>query len=197
MNKSIVLLLCLFLMFGCATNDSGQYKRDVSLATVLEPTLNKDGSVLPDIWWYDQSGSKTSLRSIARDKKGVISFWATWCIPCKVNISSMRELQRNAKGEKVLFLGISTLEQTEPAYRLDFVSRFVAERELGFQILLDDDEGSLWKAFGLKKGAVPTNIFFSSSGKIVKSRSGAMSEEALANELNDIDNETTSNASGF
>ena len=59
MNKSIVLLVYLLSLIGCGTKDSGQFKRDVSLATVLEVTHNKEGAPLPDIWWYTPGGPKT------------------------------------------------------------------------------------------------------------------------------------------
>ncbi len=79
------------------------------------------------------------------DYKGkiiVMSFWATWCVPCRTEMPAIdKKYRQNRDSENFVVLGVD-LQQDEG---IDSVKRFVGEVRAAFPILLDSD-GSAEKA---------------------------------------------------
>jgi thiol-disulfide isomerase/thioredoxin len=57
-----------------------------------------------------------------KDKILVVDFWATWCVPCKVEIPEYNALRAKYKDRGVEFLGV-TFESSEQDTR-DFIKEF-------------------------------------------------------------------------
>ncbi len=64
------------------------------------------GSAAPDFEWNAASG-KTEKLSDLRGKTVVITFWATWCEPCRAEMPAM---QRVARQTDAVFLAVDLLE---------------------------------------------------------------------------------------
>ncbi len=48
--------------------------------------------------------------SAFKGKVVVMDYWATWCVPCIGGFPRMRQLQERYKNERVVFLGITSLQ---------------------------------------------------------------------------------------
>ncbi len=185
MKVRFFLLVMLFLQAACThKSDNKKYMRSVSKTSNMVPSTGKgEGAGIPEFNWYDEKGKLLSFKEMAKGKVVVVNYWATWCIPCKRNLVALRKIRNQIDEKDLLVIGVATYETTEPAYLLDFVSKFVTERDFGYQVLLDDDKASLWTSFGLDPGAVPTTIFINREGKVASSRTGALDEEVMLQEI--------------
>ena len=186
--KSLLIVLFIITSLGaCVTKNDEKVMRDVSKPEIIRPAVQKgDLYASPEIKWPSSDGKMHSFKEMTRGKVVLVNFWATWCIPCKITLASLRAVQQKYSNKDVVILGISTYETTDPAYRLDFVSKFVAERDFGYPVLLDEDDKALWGAFGMKAGGVPTMVFINRDGFIEKTTRGSMSEKELTRELDKL-----------
>ena len=94
----------------------------------------------------------------------VISFWATWCAPCKQLLTRLEKMRLEHPGMHVLAISIddsSTLAGVKP---------YVSGKKFGFSVLLDTDSKVL-RMFDPEK-KVPMTIVADKSGNIVYSRVG-------------------------
>jgi thiol-disulfide isomerase/thioredoxin len=107
---------------------------------------------------------------LQKDQTYVVEFWATWCVPCKVSIPHLTELQKKYKDVK--FIGVSVIE-SKPAK----VEPFVKEmgEKMVYTVATDDVpkgaepvEGKMVKNWMLASGSegIPT-AFLVKSGKVI------------------------------
>ena len=103
----------------------------------------------------------------------VLSFWASWCVPCRQEMPAFQAVHRQAGGA-VRFVGIDTRDTTQAA--LAFVRVTGVTYASGY-----DPTGataSAWGVFGL-----PTTLFVSSSGAILARHVGGLSVPELRGDL--------------
>jgi peroxiredoxin len=94
----------------------------------------------------DLSGNEVSLEDY-RGKVILINFWATWCLPCRIEMPSMEKLYAKFNNDGFTILAIDMLEDD------DSVRAFKEEYKLNFPILLDSD-GSVAQFYGVM--SIPT-----------------------------------------
>lgn len=183
-RKVSLLLLVAGLFSGCFKKETTNYIKNVSYYDeIITYSEGGDGKPAPDFSWYNEDGELTTFKEYTEGKVVFVNFWATWCQFCKMTFSSLRAINIDYANQDVVVVGIATHERTEAIYRLDFVSKFVRERDMGFPVIIDDDENSLWAAFGMEPGGVPTTVMVDRSGRIVKAFSGTRTEEGFADEI--------------
>jgi thiol-disulfide isomerase/thioredoxin len=102
-------------------------------------------------------GSRQSLSSF-KGKVVFLSFWATWCGPCKEELPSIQALYGKLSGKGFVVLAVDLGENTSK------VSQFVKEHNLTFPILLDTDS-AVGATFGTS--SIPTNYILDRSGRII------------------------------
>ena len=136
------------------------------------------GQVAPGFELPDLSGKLHRLEDL-RGKVVLLNFWATWCMPCRVELPLLEELHR-ARGnraraeqthaqESLLVLGVNN--ETEEKAR-----RFVQERDLTFPNLADA-ENTLARAYSVE--SIPTTVVIGKDGKVAFYAVGPQTLEQL------------------
>jgi peroxiredoxin len=132
----------------------------------LEDLLQKAGFDIPksdfmaeDFSLETLAGKKVSLASF-RGKVVLLSFWATWCGPCKIEMPAMEKLyqQMKAKGLEILAVDVSEDKAV--------VSSFIAKYGYTFPVLMDT-QGEVSGSAMYSAGAIPVNYIIDRSGKLI------------------------------
>lgn len=141
---------------------------------IAETTLINAGDVAPDFTVEMLDGKKVTL-SAQRGKVVLISFWATWCPPCRLELSHMQKdvIDRFA-GEDLVVLPISRGETRQK------VEEYITKMGYTFPIGLDPDQ-SIYRKYALNY--IPRSILVGRDG--VVAYVGVGYDEQIAKELDE------------
>jgi peroxiredoxin len=106
---------------------------------------------------------KTIALAQLRGKVVFLSFWATWCPPCRVEMPSMERLYREFKDQGLVMLAVDMGESGRQ------VVRFMKEFRLTFPALLDADS-QVASRYGVQ--GIPTTFLIDRSGRGVGAARG-------------------------
>jgi peroxiredoxin len=87
-----------------------------------------------------------------------LSFWATWCGPCKQELPSAQALYEKLKSRGFLILAVDVMEESKT------VNDFVKANRMTFPVLLDTD-GRVGGEYDAR--SIPTNYIIDRKGKIL------------------------------
>tara|TARA_B100000029_G_scaffold427204_1_gene436494 strand:- start:2553 stop:3095 length:543 start_codon:yes stop_codon:yes gene_type:complete len=112
----------------------------------------------------DERGKTWSLSTL-QGKVVVLNFWATWCVPCRKELPSMRVLTETLDSERFQLLAINVGEDLSDIQK--FIGNF--DPPLNFPILLDTNMKvvSEWGVRG-----VPTTYIIDKKGRLVEFAEG-------------------------
>ena len=105
------------------------------------------------------------------DLKGkvvVVDFWATWCVPCKVEIPEYNKLRAKLKDQGVEFLGVTF----ESGSSVENVKPFLKELQIEYPVVMGTDEVDV--AFGGHPG-IPTTFLIGKDWKVYRKIFGSSS----------------------
>ena len=103
---------------------------DPQFALAMKKLEENDAAIEhADFTLRDVDGKSWTLQSL-HGKVVLVNFWATWCPPCRKEMPDLDALYRKFKDKGLVVLAISDEEMAK-------VKPFLAERNLGFPILLD------------------------------------------------------------
>ena len=119
--------------------------------------------LVPDLALPDATGRLHRLRDF-EGKVVVINFWATWCLPCKLEIPFFNQVYGEFRAQGVEFIGIS----------LDVsgwkdIEEFQKEVSIEYLVVLGDDKTA--EAFGGLPG-LPVTIYVDRQGRIARKNIG-------------------------
>jgi thiol-disulfide isomerase/thioredoxin len=176
--KPIVLLcasMLLAVLLGSCTARPGAQATGSQPRTEPTPAVSSGGSAIndmllkagfavpnSDVEATDFSlpaldGIKQSLASY-RGRFVFLSFWATWCGPCKQEIPSLQALYEKLKQKGFVVVAVDLAE--EPST----VRAFVKAHAMTFPVVLDSD-GAIGGAYGAQ--SIPTNFLVDRKGKVL------------------------------
>ena len=137
-------------------------------------TLIHAGDVAPDFTVEMLDGSKVTLSEL-RGKVVLVGFWATWCPPCRQELSHMQKdvIDRFA-GKELVVLPISRGEKRQT------VEEYIAKMGYTFPIGLDGDQ-SIYKKYATNY--IPRCFVINSRG--VVEYAGVGYDEEIAKEVHD------------
>lgn len=127
---AILAISVLLVLSGC--------DRPQATAPALRAEIGKPA---PDFNLKDTQGRFWTLSEL-RGKVVFINFWATWCPPCREEMPSMENLNRQLSGKA--FQMLTVLNNDDP----ELADKFVSKVGGTFPVLVDAD-GRLAAAYGL------------------------------------------------
>ncbi len=151
---ALVVAIIFWPVEAKATNSS----TPTAQADIEATTLIHAGDVAPDFTVEMLDGSRITLSEL-RGKVVLVNFWATWCPPCRQEMSHLQKdvIDRFA-GKDVVVLPISRGEKRET------VEAFIDKMGYTFPIGLDGDQ-SIYKKYA--SNYIPRSVVAGKDGKVV------------------------------
>lgn len=139
------------------------------------------GDVPPGRLGVTAAGERVDLGAY-RGRVVIISFWATWCSPCRKEMTALAALQRHVSKDQLIVLAINWRED-----RRTFVAikKVLKERDVDLT-LISDDMGHLGKQYDVD--AIPHMIIVGRDGRIAAIHLGYGEDEIpeLVDEINGL-----------
>lgn len=148
----------------------------VALAIYVGPQVDlvEPGDRAPD---FHAKNLRTGRPAALNDYRGqvvLLNVWATWCLPCRVEMPAMERLHRRLAGTDFRLVAVSIDKEDE-----DKVMAYVRELGLTFDIL-HDQPGEIQQIY--QTTGVPESFLLDRDGVIVKKVIGAVEWDAPVNE---------------
>src|SRR5437879_11630487 len=145
-------------------------------ATVL--SSQAPGSTAPDFTLKTLAGDTVSLSGF-RGHPVFLNFWASWCTPCRGEMSDIIAAYDAHKDQHLQVLAINLTDQEH----LSDARRFVDELHMPFPVLLDY-KGKVRKRYALR--GVPTSVFIDARGIVRLVNPGPITSETIESGLAEI-----------
>jgi thiol-disulfide isomerase/thioredoxin/outer membrane lipoprotein-sorting protein len=120
-------------------------------------------------------GIEFNLKEL-RGKVVLLDFWATWCLPCRIELPIVEKIHKEFKDKGLVVLGIDD----EPA---DQVRPFLKETGITFPTLLDTED----VVDRYQVQAIPSMILIDREGKVAWQQLGTTSETGLRKALQKLE----------
>ena len=98
----------------------------------MVPNLQQmnQSSPLPDFALPDPAGKKTALKDF-RGKLVMLNFWASWCVPCREEMSAVERLYQEFQNKGFVILGVNVRDKREDAVAV------IKELNLTYPVVFD------------------------------------------------------------
>jgi cytochrome c biogenesis protein CcmG/thiol:disulfide interchange protein DsbE len=156
----------------------GQSEEPKTAAAVGPQVTDEDpaGAVAPGFELKLLEGSgKTMKLSELKGKAVVLDFWATYCMPCKIEMPWFVDLQKKYGPQGLQVVGVAVDDEGE-----NVIARFSKAMGVNYPILLGTE--SIVQSYGNLPG-LPTTFFIDRSGKVVAREVGLVSESKIVDHI--------------
>lgn len=130
------------------------------------------GKAAPAFTLVTLDGKKVSLA----DYKGrpvLVNFWATWCVPCKLEMPWFEELHAKYAGQKFEILGIAQDDAGK-----DEIAKSAKKLGVTYPILLTDGKDTVANAYG-GVDVLPMSFYVDAKGVVVEVTAGLSSKDEI------------------
>ena len=107
----------------------------------------------------------------------VVNFWAPWCAPCRREIPTLIEIQRDyaARGVRVLGIAFDAEEQ---------VRRFAEEYDIDYPLFVTGNRSAMYNvAFDNPSGSLPYTALLDRDQRILFQHNGELTSQQLREQL--------------
>jgi len=127
--------------------------------------VEKEYRALPIVKIKSLKGKKISTKKILKEKYTIMSFWATWCVPCLKEMKELDILHHKYKDENFQVVGISV----DDSKTIKKIKTTLKSKKISYPVYLDTEQ----KFFGkFNTEALPFSILVSPDGEILWEHSG-------------------------
>lgn len=164
------------------------YKKQQERASQFASYIGNPAPVFEN--YENFKGGTTSLSDL-KGKYVYVDVWATWCGPCKREIPSLKEVEKNYHGKKIEFVSISVdngrgyKEKTVEASKVGW-KKMVADKELGGIQLFSDKAWESDFVKGFKIRGIPRFILIDPEGNVVNADAPRPSSPKLIKLFNSL-----------
>ena len=151
--------------------------------TISNAPESVDGNTLPAVNVKTLDGKSVNIQDlVGKGQPTVISFWATWCSPCKRELDAIAEIYPDWQEEYGVELLAVTIDDARGVAK---VPAMVASKGWEYEILSDSKQ-ELQRALNFQ--TVPQTFLLDAKGEIVYTHSGYTSgdEYELEDEIKKI-----------
>ena len=144
---------------------------------MVETTLGQ--KLVPSVQLADMSGKAVNTADLTANGPVIISFWATWCAPCKKELNTIHELYEDWVAETGVTLVAIAIDDEKTKSQ---VAVYVNGKAWDFKVLMDPN-WDFKRAMGVNN--VPHTFLVDKNGHIVYSHNNYApgDEEKLYHEL--------------
>lgn len=164
----LVVVLAVIFMLPSGEQTEPAAEPTTEEEDVAATTLIKSGAMAPDFTVTLFDGSTVTLSDL-KGKVVLLTFWATWCPPCRAELKRVQtDLIDRFADREFVFLPISRGEQR------DAVAAFREQNGYTFAMGLDPDR-AIYDRFA--SNYIPRNFLIDASGRVVSTTVGYEPEE--------------------
>ncbi len=150
-------------------------------APAVDPSIAigpQKGLRAPDFTMQTLDGQSVRLSDLL-GRPVVISYWATWCVPCKQELPILQQIQQEYQAQGLVVLSVNATDQDDLAE----VQTLVGEMGMTFPVLLDQG-----KQFADTYQALffPTTFYIDAAGVIRDVKLGDSSEADLREKVQNL-----------
>jgi peroxiredoxin len=127
------------------------------------------GDAADDFSLNDLDGNLVTLSDF-RGRPVMLNFWATWCLPCRVEMPELQQALHDYQDENLVVLAINQQESPEA------VEEFFEEFDLSLTPLLDS-EGTVGQRYRMLN--LPGTVFINPDGQITAIHRGILAREQI------------------
>ena len=114
--------------------------------------------------------SKSHQLKDYQGKLVVVNFWATWCVPCRLETPLLQKTYARLQNAGLVVIGVDQGEDVPT------INKFVNEFNLTYPMLLDTDL-AVTQAYGVV--GLPTTFFIDSKGIVKAKQIGMLTDDSL------------------
>lgn len=106
----------------------------------------------------------------------LVNFWATWCVPCRVEIPALTSLYRDYKDRGFVVLGVSVDSEVSA------IKPFARVMKMNYPVLIGAGREDLSSAYGPFVG-FPTSVLVARDGALCVRHVGMLSKAKLEEQI--------------
>lgn len=143
-------------------NKNNQMKKLIPIFCLLLFVLINTNAQMPNVKLKDLNGNSINVSQISNDGNPIIiSFWATWCKPCKAELNTIAEEYEDWVEETGVKLIAISIDDARSSSR---VEPYINAQGWEYQVLMDPN-GDMKRAMNVNN--VPHTFLLNGEGKIV------------------------------
>jgi peroxiredoxin len=172
------VLLSAFLLVGCGSSPTNTSESFYKVQSVGEGEVAV-GQIAPTFIVTTPDGTEINSADL-RGKVIILNFWATWCIPCRIEMPEFEAAYQDQreKGLEVFAVEIRASGNAEDS------AQFLQEVGVTFPNIRDED--ALMEGAFIKRPAWPTTIIINREGVVHHVQVGPITTEVIAEEMNEL-----------
>jgi thiol-disulfide isomerase/thioredoxin len=135
------------------------------------------GKTAPSFNLSTLDGKKVSLASL-KGKPVLVNFWATWCVPCRIEMPWFEEFSHKYAAQNLVIVGI-----TEDDASREEIKQALTKAGVTYPVLLTDNKAD--RAYG-GIDYLPSSFYVDREGKIVAQSAGLGTKDQIEADIKKI-----------